>query len=56
MCSSDPDCFLYIQCQAMCTPSDTKCLTSCQTTNPIGFAGSNKLGQCIQSKCSAECQ
>jgi hypothetical protein len=56
MCASDPDCFLYVQCQAMCTPADTKCITDCQTTNPLGQANYTHLGQCVQSKCSTQCQ
>jgi hypothetical protein len=56
MCASDPDCFLYIQCFAMCTSSDTKCITDCQTSIPLGFTNSAHLGQCIQDKCSTQCQ
>jgi hypothetical protein len=56
MCSSDPDCFLYVQCRAMCSPADTRCNTDCQTTNPRGFTGFGNLAQCLESKCTTQCQ
>jgi hypothetical protein len=56
MCSSDPECFLYLQCLANCTSTDTKCRTDCQTSNPLGYTNSAHLGQCIQEKCSTPCQ
>jgi hypothetical protein len=56
MCSSDPDCFLYVQCRAMCTPADTRCIADCQTTNPLGQTNYAHLGECVQSKCTVPCQ
>ncbi len=56
MCSSDPDCWLYIQCLAMCKSTDTKCVTDCQTSNPLGFTNSTHFEQCVQDKCSTPCQ
>ncbi len=55
MCSSDPDCSLYVQCRFMCTPTDTQCMTSCQTQFPIGFTGATNLNRCVQEKCATSC-
>jgi len=56
MCSADPDCTLYLQCLSPCKPTDTKCASDCQMSNPLGFNSSRALEQCIGEKCSTQCQ
>jgi hypothetical protein len=56
MCSSDPDCFVYIQCLAGCGSADPKCVANCQTTYPMGAANATHFEQCVQDKCAAQCR